>query len=158
MDKIKQLAQYYKILADETRLLLIQLLSQQEPGKALCVGSLAKRLKTSPPNISQHLNQLKNLKLVQSNRSGYRVHYYLNEEQFGYFAKLKNEILEQYIHTPNPLSQTEENTMNDKEPCNCKHPDHNPSPKDCTPEQIEECHGDNSKSHPCEKEPCGCNH
>jgi hypothetical protein len=27
-------------------------------------------------------------------------------------------------------------------------------PKDCSPEQIEECHGD-AKEHPCESEPQG---
>jgi ArsR family transcriptional regulator, arsenate/arsenite/antimonite-responsive transcriptional repressor len=158
MESKKQLALFYKILADETRLSLIQLLSQQEPGNALCVGSLAKRLNTSPPNVSQHINQLKSLGLVQSNRTGYRVHYYLNEEKFAYFNQLQAEILEQLKHTPNPQAHSEEIFMKKRNPCNCQHPDQKPDPKDCTPEQIEECHGENGKNHPCEKEPCGCDH
>ncbi len=34
----------------------------------------------------------------------------------------------------------------------CIHPNERPNPKDCTPEQIQLCHGEGStKDHPCKK-------
>jgi DNA-binding transcriptional ArsR family regulator len=65
MDKVNELAQFYKALADETRLRLIQLLAQQTPGNTRCVGSLARALETTDSNVSQHLKILKDLGLVK---------------------------------------------------------------------------------------------
>lgn len=33
--------------------------------------------------------------------------------------------------------------------CECSHPEKKKDPKECTPEQIRECHGE-VKEHPCE--------
>ena len=36
-----------------------------------------------------------------------------------------------------------------KEDCGCQHPEKERKPGECTPEQIQECHGDVAE-HPCE--------
>lgn len=150
MDKVNDLAQFYKVLGDETRLRLIQLLAGQEAGSALCVGSLAKALDTSASNVSQHLKVLKGLGLVIANRRGYKLHYFLNSEQFNDYDCLRADIFgETFTKSINPI-QTEENNMCCKQDKDCSHPEHKQNPKDCTPEQIEECHGEGAKHHCCE--------
>jgi DNA-binding transcriptional ArsR family regulator len=74
-------ARFFKALGDETRLRLVALLAQQEPGNALCVGRLASELETTMSNVSQHLRVLKDLGLVRGQRRGYRIHYFLDQTQ-----------------------------------------------------------------------------
>ena len=150
MDKVNDLAQFYKVLGDETRLRLIRLLAAQEPGRALCVGSLAKALDTSASNISQHLKVLKDLGLVISNRRGYKLHYFLDPEQFRNYDRLRTDIFgEKFKKSTDPIL-TEEKTMCCNQDKDCMHPEHKQNPKDCTPEQIKECHGEGAKHHCCE--------
>lgn len=82
------LARFFKALGDETRLSLVALLARQEPGRALCVGRLAHELDTSVSNVSQHLRVLKHLGLVRAERRGYRIHYFLDAEQFTAYRDL----------------------------------------------------------------------
>jgi DNA-binding transcriptional ArsR family regulator len=93
MDTIQQLVRFYKALGDETRLRLIVLLSQQEPGGAMCVGRLARDLETTISNVSQHLRVLKDLGLVCSERRGRRIHYSLDTAQVAYYRTLTRELL-----------------------------------------------------------------
>lgn len=161
-DEFFTLSQYFKSLGDETRLRLVALLAQQEPDNALCVGRLARELETTASNVSQHLRVLKNLGLVYSERRGYNLHYFLNPDQLGGYRQLISKLLgSQFL--PNELTFTpnkEQNPMSKKQ--NCAHPKKNLSESDCTPEQIQECHGDVEK-HPCEcdchgqDQPCDCN-
>jgi len=155
VDKINDLAQFYKTLGDNTRLRLIHLLSNQEPGSALCVGCLAKVLDTSTSNISQHLRILKDMGLVIANRRGYRLHYFLDPNRFAEYDQLRREILEEPFTKPFKPRSTEDNTMCCKQNQNCKHPEQKPDPKDCTPEQIQKCHGEDAKHHCCEDQKAG---
>jgi len=41
-----------------------------------------------------------------------------------------------------------------KEGCGCQHPEKGREPDECTPEQIQECHGDVAE-HPCEQPKSG---
>ncbi len=92
-EKIRRLTRFFKALGDETRLCLVALLTEQEPGSALCVGRLAQELDVTPSAVSQHLRVLKDLGLVQAERRGYRVHYFLDSEQLAAYQDLVYEQL-----------------------------------------------------------------
>ena len=94
MDHVNRLARFFKAFGDETRLRLVTLLAQQEPGSALCVGRLAYELDTTASNISQHLRVLKDLGLVHKERRGYRIHYFLDEEQLAAYRRRSRELLD----------------------------------------------------------------
>jgi ArsR family transcriptional regulator len=67
------IAQYFKGLADETRLRVLNLLFQGE----LCGCDIQHVLDLSQSNVSRHLNYLKRVGLVADRREGYRVFYRL---------------------------------------------------------------------------------
>jgi len=84
------LSRFFKALGDETRLNLVALLAQQEPGKALCVSRLARELGVTSSAVSQHLRILKDLGLVRGERGSYRIHYFLDRERLaGYRAQMR---------------------------------------------------------------------
>lgn len=93
MDPIRELARFFKAFGDETRLRLVALLAEQESGNALCVGRLAHELDTSASNVSQHLRILKDLGLVRKERRGYRIHYFLDEEQLTAYRQATQDLL-----------------------------------------------------------------
>ena len=93
MDPIYDLARFYKALGDETRLRLVELLARQEPLAAMCVGRLAEELGVTSPAVSQHLRVLKDLGLVLSERRGYCIHYYLDQERLAAYQRLAAERL-----------------------------------------------------------------
>lgn len=90
LDKATQI---FKALSDPTRLRLIELLAGQERGSALCVMALADRLEVSQPAVSQHLRVLRNLGLVRGERRGYRVHYFLDEEELAKWRAIVSDSL-----------------------------------------------------------------
>ena len=74
-DKAREQAAIFGVLADPTRLKLLNLLCQQQEPDALCVNALVGLLGVSQPAISQHLRILKSVGLVRDERRGYHVHY-----------------------------------------------------------------------------------
>lgn len=69
--------QFYKCLADETRLrCLLLICSQQE----LCVCELMQAINESQPKISRHLAQLRSCGLLTDKRQGQWVFYSINTE------------------------------------------------------------------------------
>ena len=154
MTTFRDLAQFYKALGDETRLQLVALLARQQPGHALCVGRLAHDLSVTPSAVSQHLRVLKDLGLVQADRQGYRIHYYLDSERLASYQVLARDSLGVefvLIATENPDDHEEDSDMcccDQKK--GCCHPEERPAEGQCTPEQIRECHGDVAE-HPCER-------
>jgi DNA-binding transcriptional ArsR family regulator len=95
MNTLSDLSQFFKALSDETRLRLVVLLAQQEPGRAMCVGRLARELETTISNVSQHLRVLKDLGLVQGERRHRRIHYVLDRERLTCYQALAQEALGQ---------------------------------------------------------------
>jgi ArsR family transcriptional regulator len=89
----RDLSRFFKALGDETRLQLVALLTQQEPGQAMCVGRLARELGVTDSAISQHLRVLKDLGLVHAKRRGYRLHYFLDLERLTVYQNLVRENL-----------------------------------------------------------------
>ena len=88
-----ELVRFYKALGDETRLKLVALLAQQESGRAMCVGRLARELGVTASAVSQHLRILKDLGLVRGERRGYRLHYFLDLERLAAYHDLVREQL-----------------------------------------------------------------
>jgi ArsR family transcriptional regulator, lead/cadmium/zinc/bismuth-responsive transcriptional repressor len=112
MDHPTELSQFYKALGDETRLRLVALLAQQEPGNALCVGKLARELDSTSSNISQHIRILKSLGLLRSRRSGYKIHYFLDQEQFHYYQSLAISVFGKTLNLPNqPIKEEETHVL-----------------------------------------------
>lgn len=73
------LEKYFKGLADINRLRILNLLMRGE----LCGCDIQYVLEASQPNVSRHLQYLKNSGLVLDRRDGYRVYYRLAEPQSG---------------------------------------------------------------------------
>ena len=74
-----KLEQYFKGLADVTRLRMLNLLLHGE----LCGCNIQYVLKMSQPNVSRHLNYLKNCGLVLDRRDGPRIFYRLADPGSG---------------------------------------------------------------------------
>ena len=72
---MNELEQYFKGLADRNRLRILSLLLHGE----LCGCDIQYVLDTSQPNISRHLQYLKNSGLVLDRRDGFRIFYRLAE-------------------------------------------------------------------------------
>ena len=70
---MRELEQYFKALADSTRLRILNLLLQGER----CVCDIQYVLDISQPTVSRHLAYLKNSGMVTDNRDGYRIFYRL---------------------------------------------------------------------------------
>jgi len=83
------LAGLFKALSSETRTRMLQLLKR----RSLCVGALAARLDITQSAASQHLQVLKNARLVTAERRGYYVHYRPNEEALARCKDLVDDFL-----------------------------------------------------------------
>ena len=77
---LRRMADHSSLLAGETRLKIIALLS--ENGE-LCVCDLATVLEMTPAAVSQHLSRLRSGRLVKSRRDGMTIYYRLNDTAIG---------------------------------------------------------------------------
>jgi len=75
--KHKKAEQVFKALAHPTRLLIVENLLQEEK----CVNDIQDLVDTSQPNISQHLNTLKFLDIVDFRQEGNLRCYFLKEPE-----------------------------------------------------------------------------
>ena len=84
MDKIEKLVEIFKALSDPTRLRLVKLLNDCQPGVceggSLCVNALAHRLDVTQSAVSQHLRILRQAGLVRGDRRGSFMHYSLDPD------------------------------------------------------------------------------
>jgi len=71
---LRRMADHYSLLAGETRLKIISLLTVSGE---LCVCDLASVLEMTPAAVSQHLSRLRSGRLVQSRRDGMTINYRL---------------------------------------------------------------------------------
>ncbi len=72
---LQEAAQFFKVLGNESRLLLLRTL-EKEPST---VGGLVDKTGMSQPLVSQHLRSLRQVGLVDSNRQGKEVVYTLSD-------------------------------------------------------------------------------
>ena len=77
---LRRMADHYSLLAGETRLKIISLLT--DSGE-LCVCDLASVLEMTPAAVSQHLSRLRSGRLVQSRRDGMTIYYRMTEGEDG---------------------------------------------------------------------------
>lgn len=68
---------FLKALSDPTRLKIVQLLNQKQ---ALCVCDIISDLDQPQPTISRHLNQLKQIGILESERKGTWIWYSISQE------------------------------------------------------------------------------
>ncbi len=76
---IRDLAQLFKVLADETRLRILEMLGRR---KELCVRDLWERLGQSQPAVSHHLGLLRMAGLVDTRHEGKHIYYRIDEQRF----------------------------------------------------------------------------
>lgn len=76
---VKDLAQLFKLLADETRLKILDMLGAR---KELCVRDLWERLGQSQPAVSHHLGLLRMAGLVDTRHEGKHIYYRIDRERF----------------------------------------------------------------------------
>lgn len=97
---MKELEQYCKGMADSNRLRILNLLLHGE----LCGCDIQYVLDTSQPNISRHLQYLKNSGLVLDRRDGFRIFYRLAEPTHG-VKKHLFEFLQQAFKNEEPFEE-----------------------------------------------------
>ena len=68
---------FLKALSDPTRSTIVQLLNQKQ---ALCVCDIISELDQPQPTISRHLNQLKQIGILESERKGTWIWYSISQE------------------------------------------------------------------------------
>lgn len=73
----EELALLFKAIADPVRLRLLSLIACHEGGEA-CVCDLTTAFDLTPPTISHHLKVLKQAGLIDSQRRGTWVYYWIN--------------------------------------------------------------------------------
>lgn len=88
---------FLKIIADDTRLKIITMLSRRD----MCVCEIIQELGMSQPAVSHHLRVLKKEKIVLDDKDGRWVFYSLNREKFfqgvkslnnGLFDRIQNNL------------------------------------------------------------------
>lgn len=79
IQELKKIAEFYKALGDESRLKIINMLSDQE----MCVCEIIDNLKMSQPAVSHHLKILRQAGIVKDSREGKWIYYTLNSEVLG---------------------------------------------------------------------------
>ncbi len=94
---MNELEKYFKGLADTNRLRMLNLLLHGE----LCGCDIQFVLEASQPNVSRHLQYLKNSGLVRDRRDGFRIYYRLSEPNSG-SKKLLFEFLQLAFKNQDP--------------------------------------------------------
>lgn len=93
VELLEGLSEFFKAFSDPTRLKLVRLLMFNDEDK-LKVIDLAEKIGISQPAITQHINILKELNLIQSSREQNRKYYYINKKKFKSYKKILNTMLE----------------------------------------------------------------
>ena len=73
---IPDMAEFFKILGDNTRLRIMLLIDEQR----LCVNDIASKLEMTKSAVSHQLAYLKRLRLIKSRKEGKEVFYSLDDE------------------------------------------------------------------------------
>ena len=88
-DKLKELSEYLKIIADSTRLQILCLLKKGER----CVCNIHEPLGLPQNLTSHHLKALRDAGMALTRREGRWVYYSINSEKLSYLSNLYNEVL-----------------------------------------------------------------
>jgi DNA-binding transcriptional ArsR family regulator len=91
MQDITDLSNFFKSLADPTRLRIVKYLAHTNNPR--CVSKISQHINVSQSATSQHLRILRQSNLVKSDRRGYHIHYELNSEQVEQYFNQLQELL-----------------------------------------------------------------
>lgn len=83
-EDLAYLADTFQILANETRLRIVEALARRE----LCVRDLAAAVGSSPSAVSHHLRQLRQMKLVRYRKDGRMAYYRLDDDHVSELFRL----------------------------------------------------------------------
>lgn len=83
-EDLAYLADTFQILANETRLRVVEALARRE----LCVRDLAAAVGSSPSAVSHHLRQLRQMKLVRYRKDGRMAYYRLDDDHVSELFRL----------------------------------------------------------------------
>ena len=78
MRKWEKIAEFYKALADDTRLEIVSTLFEGEK----CVCEINEKLKITQPAISHHLKVLRQAGIVKDSKEGKWIYYSINHDIF----------------------------------------------------------------------------
>ena len=92
-ESVDEQAAVFGALADPTRLKLVKLLCRQQDPDALCVNALAALLGVTQSAVSQHLRVLRAIGLVNGERRGYHIHYFVNQDMLEKCRRLTSAVL-----------------------------------------------------------------
>ena len=92
-DILEDLTELFKAFSDPTRLKLVRLLMFNDEDK-LKVIDLAEKIGISQPAVTQHINLLKELNLIRSNREQNRIYYYINKSKYKSYKRIIDRMLE----------------------------------------------------------------
>lgn len=90
---IRQLANFFKALGDETRLKILRMLLEKE----LCVCEIIDRVELSQPAVSHHLKILRQAGLVKDSKEGKWVYYSMDDEAFIRYGEAFEQIFAQPV-------------------------------------------------------------
>lgn len=90
-EMIYDLAEFFKVFADSTRMKIIYALMENE----LCVCDIANIVQTTQSAISHQLRLLKQAKLVKFRKEGKVVYYSLDDEHISQIVKKGREHIEE---------------------------------------------------------------
>ncbi|AEE14573.1 regulatory protein ArsR [Thermodesulfobium narugense DSM 14796] len=107
-----EIIEIFKILSDETRFKIIELLLQND----YCVGALASKLNISSAAVSQHLQILRKAGIVKGEKRGYWTHYIVERNVIRKMA----ETLSKFADLPkNNKNFCSRESLDEKTPCKC---------------------------------------
>lgn len=119
--ELDSLVRVYRALGDRTRLRLVKLLADLEPGAALCVNALAAELGVSQPAVSQHLGVLRAVDLVTGDRRGYHVHYSLNPAALAAYRRQATALLGEEFMTSAADTRPQKGGAPERPACRAEH-------------------------------------
>lgn len=86
----------FKVLGDENRLRIVQLLMKQ----ALCVCEIETLLEMKQSNVSRHLNKLKQSNVIVFSKRGQWVYYQISKSFISEYKNIVEEINRYFKETP----------------------------------------------------------
>jgi len=86
--KYREYAQYFKILSDPNRLMIVDMLSCGE----FCACVILEKFQISQPTLSHHMKSLCDSKLVNGRKEGKWMYYSLNDKTVQILKDFLNEV------------------------------------------------------------------
>ena len=93
-EKYKEYAQFFKVLSDPNRLMIVDMLSCGE----LCACVILEKFNITQPTLSHHMKSLCGSEMVNGRKEGKWMYYSLNEEKMQSIVSFLNEVTKTKEH------------------------------------------------------------